>query len=99
MNRNEYKDIYDLIKQEKIEEAKKLIKDDDSDLGVFYRGLLLLTEKYAYYEDEKEEEEKEKIYYSFYKSQGNKTLKTLMKYFRQNEIVSDFRERTYLTER
>lgn len=95
MDRDQYKDIYDLINQEKIEEAKELIKDDNSALGVFYRGLLLLSEKWAYYEDEKEEE----IYYSLYKSQENNTLKTLMKYFGQSEIVSDFGERTYLPER
>ncbi|SKC85786.1 tetratricopeptide repeat protein [Maledivibacter halophilus] len=87
MSRDEYIELYKLINQEKIEEARSLIKDDESDFGDFYRGLLLLAKKHAYYEGKEKEEE---MYYNFYQAQGNKTLKLLMKYFGQKEIVSSF---------
>lgn len=93
MDRGRYRELYDLINQGKIAEVKELVEDDDSDLGLLYRGLLLLSEMRRSYEEE------EKIYYGLYEQQDNNDLKSLMKYFGRGEIVSNFGEGAYETER
>lgn len=89
MNREKYSKLYNLIRQEKIAEAKEMIFKDDSDIGIFYKGLLILSEKLRF------EDKEEESYYKLYTLQQDKTLKSLMKYFGQNEIVSSFGEPWY----
>jgi hypothetical protein len=93
MDRDRYKELYNSINGEEIISAKEILEKDESELGIFYRGLLLLSEMRRF------DEEEEKDYYSLYKLQHNATLKSLMKYFGQQEIVSNFGERGYDAER
>lgn len=89
IDRDKYKELYTLINEEKIVQAKEMLEKDESELGIFYRGLLLLSEMRRF------DHEEEKTYHSLYKLQHNNTLKSLMKYFGQREIVSNFGERGY----
>lgn len=81
MNKDGFKDLFNELNNNDLKEAEKIIENDDSNLGVFYRGIITLL---------KREEGFRKEYPVLYKQQNDEKLKRIMKYFGQCEIQSNF---------
>lgn len=84
MDTSTYTAFFSKIRQDKPEEASKLIEGRSDDLALLYKGLLMLQK------DNPGMVQYEKLYKNIYDKVKDKTIKQLMKYFGKEGVHSGF---------